>query len=85
MADEAAGSEFQKLYAQFADELSARQIGFKLYVSINPVHFLTMSNPKADSRGCILTSCHSINSTDYQYNNGCSGYARDHVSFIPGW
>lgn len=82
VADEAAGSEFQKLYAQFADELSARQIGFKLYVSINPAHFLTMSNPKADSRGCTLTSCHSFNSTDYQYNNGCSGYARDHVSFI---
>lgn len=82
VADETAGSEFQKLYAQFADELSAKQIGFKLYVSINPAHFLTMSNPKADSRGCTLTSCHSFNSTDYRYNNGCSGYARDQVSFI---
>ena len=82
VADESAGSEFQRLYAQFADELSARQIGFKLFVSINPAHFITMSNPKCDRRGTTLTSCHSFNSTEYDYNNGCSGYARDEVSFI---
>lgn len=41
-----------------------------------------MSNPKGDSRGTTLTSCHSFNSTEYEYNNGCSGYARDEVSFI---
>lgn len=82
VADEATGSAFQRLYAQLADELSAKRIGFRLYVSINPAHFLTMSNPKEDRRGCMLTSCHSLNSTEYQYNNGCSGYARDGVSFI---
>jgi len=82
VADEAAGSEFQHLYAQFADELTARQIDFKLYVSINPAHFLTMSNPKCDKRGQCLTSCHSFNSTEYGYNNGCSGYARDKYTFI---
>lgn len=82
VADETAGSEFQHLYAQFADELSAKKIGFKLYVSINPAHFLTMSNPKNDRRGSTLTSCHSFNSTEYQYNSGCIGYARDEVSFI---
>lgn len=82
VADESAGSEFQRLYAQFADELSARQIGFKLFVSINPAHFITMSNPKCDRRGSTLTSCHSFNSTEYDYNGGCSGYARDEVSFI---
>lgn len=82
IADETAGSEFQKLYAQFADELTARRIGFKLYVSINPAHFLTMSNPKCDERGNTLTSCHSLNSTEYEYNNGCTGYARDKYSFI---
>ncbi len=82
VADETAGSEFQRLFAQFADELNAKKIGFKLYVSINPAHFITMSNPKGDSRGQTLTSCHSFNSTEYQYNNGCSGYARDNVSFI---
>lgn len=82
VADEAAGSQFQHLYAQFADELTSRKIGFKLFVSINPAHFLTMSNPKADQRGDCLTSCHSLNSTEYEYNNGCSGYARDEVSFI---
>lgn len=82
VADETAGSEFQRQYAQFADELSAKKLGFKLYVSINPAHFITMSNPKCDSRGNTLTSCHSFNSTEYEYNNGCSGYARDSVSFI---
>ena len=44
--------------------------------------FLTMSNPKGDKRGCTLTSCHSLNSTEYGYNNGCSGYARDNYSII---
>lgn len=82
VADETAGSEFQRLYAQFADELSAKQIGFKLFVSVNPAHFITMSNPKRDSQGATLTSCHSFNSTEYDYNNGCTGYARDETSFI---
>lgn len=82
IVDETQGSNFQRLYAQFADELTTRKIDFKLYVSINPAHFLTMSNPKEDRRGTMLTSCHSFNSTDYSYNNGCSGYARDETSFI---
>lgn len=82
VADETAGSDFQRFFAQFADELTAKKIGFKLYVSINPAHFITMSNPKKDERGSTLTSCHSFNSTEYSYNNGCSGYARDKVSFI---
>ena len=82
VSDDRAGSEYQKLYAQFADELSAKKIDFKLYVSLNPAHFLTMSNPKHDRRGDTLTSCHSLNSTEYEYNNGCSGYARDEVTFI---
>ena len=82
IANESAGSQFQRLYAQFADELSAKKIGFKLYVSLNPAHFITMSNPKYDQRGCTLTSCHSFNSTEYSYNNGCTGYARDKYTFI---
>lgn len=82
VADETAGSRFQRLYAQFADELSAKRISFKLFVSINPAHFLTMSNPKYDSRGEMLVSCHSLDRTDYEYNVGCAGYARDDVSFI---
>lgn len=82
VADETAGSEFQRLFAQFADELNSKKIGFKMFVSINPAHFITMSNPKCDDRGSTLTSCHSFNSTEYEYNNGCTGYARDDVSFI---
>jgi len=82
VSDNSAGSRFQQLYAQFADELSSKKIDFKLYVSLNPAHFITMSNPKDDKRGDTLTSCHSFNSTSYSYNNGCSGYARDEYTFI---
>ena len=82
VTDLSAGSEFQKLFAQFADELSTRKIDFKLFMSINPAHFLTMSNPEEDNRGSTMTSCHSFNVTDYDYNCGCSGYARDGVTFI---
>ncbi len=82
VADNTKGSQFQKLYAKIADELSAKKINFKLYVSINPAHFLTMSNPKDDERGSIMVSCHSLNSTEYEYNCGCSGYARDNYTFI---
>ena len=82
VADNTAGSDFQKLYAQFADELSSRKISFKLFVSLNPAHFITMSNPKNDERGGMLTSCHSFNSTEYEYNCGCAGYARDNCTMI---
>ena len=82
VADESRGSSFQRLFAQFADELNGKQLDFKLFVSINPVHFITMSNPKYDERGTMLTSCHSFNSTDYEYNCGCTGYARDNFTFI---
>ena len=82
LADETAGSDFQRAFAKIADEMSAKRINFKLFVSLNPAHFLTMSNPKWDERGDTLTSCHSLNSTEYSYNSGCSGYARDVVSFI---
>ena len=82
VADETQGSKFQQVFAQFADELTAKKLDFKLYVSINPAHFVTMSNPKGDERGQMMTSCHSFNSTNYPYNNGCAGYARDKTSFI---
>ena len=82
VADETPGCDFQRKFAQIADEMSTRSIGFKLYLSINPAHFLTMSNPKDDNRGACLTSCHSFNSTEYEYNNGCVGYARDKVTMI---
>lgn len=82
VTDETKGSEFQRKYAELADELSTKQISYKLYVSVNPAHFITMSNPKRDCRGSTLTSCHSFNSTEYKYNTGCSGYARDPYTFI---
>lgn len=73
---------FPYLYAQIADEMTSHKIDFKLFVSLNPAYFITMSNPKHDARGDTLTSCHSFNSTEYSYNNGCTGYARDHYTFI---
>ena len=82
VTDNSAGSPFQRLFAQFADELSTRKIDFKLFLSINPAHFLTMSNPKDDKRGETLVSCHSLNSRDCEYNCGCAGYARDKYTFI---
>ena len=36
VTDNSAGSQFQRLFAQFADELSTRKIDFKLFMSINP-------------------------------------------------
>ena len=82
VSDGTAGSDFQKQYAMFADEIASRKIPFKLFVSLNPAHFLTMSNPKDDKRGDMLLSCHSFNSGDDEYVGGCSGYARDNYSFI---
>ena len=82
VSDDSAGSDFQRLFAQFADELSSKKIDFKLFVSINPAHFLTMSNPKEDERGSTMVSCHSLNSDDSTYSGGCIGYARDNYTFI---
>lgn len=82
IADESPSSDFQRRFAQIADEMSSKKIPFKLFLSINPAHFITMSNPKCDDRGSCLTSCHSFNSSEYEYNNGCTGYARDSVTMI---
>ena len=73
---------FNYNFAQLADEITSHKIDFKLFVSVNPAHFITMSNPKNDVRGDALTSCHSFNNTNYTYNCGCSGYARDDYTFI---
>jgi len=80
--DDTRGCECQKLFARAADEMSSRKLDFKLIVSLNPAHFLTMSNPLHDVRGATLKSCHSLDRTDYSYNCGCSGYARDEISMI---
>ena len=84
--DDTAGSQFQRLYAQYADEMKSKKIDFKLFVSINPAHFLTMSNPRNDERNRnntpMLVSCHTLNNGDSSYNVGNAGYARDDVTFI---
>lgn len=82
VTDETRGSQFQRLFAMIADEMNSKKINYKLFVSINPAHFITMSNPKCDMRGSMLTSCHSFNSLEYPYNAGCVGYARDDVTMI---
>lgn len=83
------GSRYQKLEAQlfttlaapFKDDAFHREEKDTLYVSINPAHFLSMSNPKGDSRGVLMVSCHSFNG-HYEYKSGCIGYARDTVSLL---
>ncbi len=79
--DDRSGSLCQKNYAQIADMLTDKIIKQKLYISINPAHFLTMSNPHDDRRGKCLVSCHSLNS-EYPYKSGCVGYATDPSTFI---
>lgn len=76
------GSEYQKLFAQLADELNGRKLDFKLFLSINPAHILTASNPLDDKRGQCLVSCHSLNHDDYSFGTGNIGYARDNVTFV---
>ena len=61
--------KFSYLYAQIADEMTSHKINFKLFVSLNPTPFITMSNPKHDEHGDTLTSCNSFNSTEYCCNN----------------
>lgn len=73
---------FEKLFAEFADLLTPKTQKENLYISINPAHFLSMSNPKYDDRGWMMTSCHSFNSTEYRYNNGCTGYINDDCTMI---
>ena len=80
--DESKGSKFQELFALAADEVNSKLIDYVLFLTVNNSHFLSMSNPKHDSRGATMTSCHSFNSTEYEYNCGCSGYARDEVTLI---
>lgn len=80
--DGKAGSNYQKLFAQLADELNGHKLDFKLFLSINPAHILTASNPIDDQRGQCLVSCHSLNRDDYNYGAGNVGYARDDITFV---
>ena len=73
---------FQRMFAELSEAVTPKVTKTTLFISINPCHFLTMSNPKFDDRGEMLTSCHSINNLDYDYNNGCVGYARDNITMI---
>lgn len=68
--DGRAGNDYQRLFAQFADEMNGRKLDFKLFLSINPAHILTASNPVDDTRGQCLISCHSLNRNDYSYGAG---------------
>lgn len=75
-------SKLQRYFAQLSDELKTGEREISLILSINPAHFLTMSNPKHCTEGDMLTSCHSLNNIEYDYNNGCSGYATDPITMI---
>lgn len=73
---------FQRVFAQLSEAVVPKVVKTTLFISINPCHFLTMSNPKHDTRGDMLVSCHSLNNLEYDYNNGCIGYARDSITMI---
>ena len=72
---------FDKWFAEISNELNVKPRKISLIVSVNPTHFLTMSNPHGDTRGEMLTSCHSLNA-EGEYKNGCVGYARDNITMI---
>lgn len=74
--------EFQRRFAEACEFLKTKKETVTLIVSVHPAHFLTMSNPKNSESGDMLTSCHSLNNTEYEYNCGCSGYAADYVTMI---
>lgn len=73
---------YEKTYAAMSDIINEKPQKVKLIISVNPAHFLTMSNPKGDTRGSMLISCCSLNYTESQYINGCVGYAHDAVTMI---
>lgn len=83
VVDDTAGSQFQKEFAAIADMLRPEGLTENVLISVNPAHMLTMSNPKhrSDDKSPFMVSCHSLDS-DYEYKNGCAGYARDGVSFL---
>lgn len=74
--------KFEQKFAVLADLLAHK--GEKeetVFISINPAHILTASNPKVGGEG-MLTSCHSLNNLDHVYSAGPSGYVNDEVTFI---
>jgi len=79
--------EFQVKFSALCNEFNAKKINFKLIVSINPAHFLTMSNPHGrdgkltNGKKETMVSCHSLDSSGC-YRNGAIGYARDAVTMI---
>lgn len=79
ISDENKKHEFNHNVAIIAGELTPPKENFKLYASINPAHFLTMSNPHSKA----MHSCHSLDCPGtIGAKNGCTGYARDKYSFI---
>lgn len=80
--DESAGSEYNQWFTKLADEVSSRKIDFKFIISLNPAHFITMSNANCDERGETLVSCHSLTSDYSHCRGGNVGYARDNVTMI---
>lgn len=81
LGDPNQGTSYQnQLWQAACEEFKAGAEHYSLYLSINPAHFLSMSNPVGDTRGDSMVSCHSFNSGGYK--GGCVGYARDNVTMI---
>nr|DAN24199.1 MAG TPA: dehydrogenase accessory protein [Caudoviricetes sp.] len=76
-------SKFEKTSAKLFDLIANwdKEKEIEIYLSINPAHILSQSNPKQDDNE-TLTSCHSLNNLEYEYSAGPSGYCNDSVTFI---
>lgn len=77
--------KYNSLFAEYADMVSGRKQALKLFISVNPFDYLTMSF------GNSWASCHTIDKknvrnmpNDYSgmYCGGTLSYMLDHVSFI---
>lgn len=84
IGDDVTTKDFKQWYSKVTSEMEEKEVALKLFVSINPAHFLTMSNPYWNGEydyKQTMVSCHALNS-DYEFKAGCTGYARDAVSLI---
>lgn len=75
-------SDFDSVFNNLVGVIKNKTLHKEVYISINPGHIMTMSNPKGDTRGEMLTSCQSLNNVSFVHSGGCTGYVNDEVSFI---
>lgn len=70
--------EYEKRFAQFADAINPLKIEYPIYISLNPIDYLLMSN------GHSWTSCHDIRTHGDEgcFSSGTISYMFDRPTFI---